>query len=130
VVALATFAVILNMKKTDGDYKDVKDPKDSKDKVVKDGGTGTNPSDVFLPEGCKNIGDDISVLRGKKYYKHIYYALDDGTKIPFTSPFGWVVICQVKMSGTKRPVFTNLIKERGLLTTKCPSRKTTERNLA
>jgi hypothetical protein len=84
IVALATFAIV-HSRKTDGDSKDVQDPKDSKDKVVKDGGTGTNPpSDVFLPEGCKNIDDDISVLRGKKYYKHIYYALDDGTKIPFT----------------------------------------------
>jgi hypothetical protein len=86
IVALATFAVILNTRKTDGDSKD-KVSKDSKDKVAKDsgGGTGSNPpSDVFLPDGCKNIGDDISVLRGKKYYKHIYYALDDGTKLPFT----------------------------------------------
>jgi hypothetical protein len=84
IVALVTFAIVLNTKKTDGDSKDI-GSKDSKDKVVKDSGSGTNPpSDVLLPEGCKSIGDDISVLQGKKYYKHVYYALKNGTKIPFT----------------------------------------------
>jgi hypothetical protein len=49
------------------------------------GGSGAEPpTDISLPPSCKNDGEDISIFNGKKYYKHINYVFEDGTKIPFT----------------------------------------------
>jgi serine/threonine protein kinase len=80
IVCLLTFVIVkpmINSSKPDGNGS-----KDSKEKTDKD---KSQPlSDVFPPPNCKPDGDDFSIIRGKKYYNHINYVFDDGTKIPFT----------------------------------------------
>ncbi len=83
LVAVVTFTAVkmLNREKTDNGVIS----KDSIEKGGKGGGSeADHPTVIALPAFCKNDGEDISIFRGKKYYKHINYVFEDGTKIPFT----------------------------------------------